>query len=82
LNILIFPTCIFSSHSSITIGFKEHQFVAMERGQLFGPTELVAQFGGLLGLFLGFSLMSVMELVYFCTIRLICDLKNALSERN
>jgi acid-sensing ion channel, other len=48
----------------------------MERAQLFGPTELVAQFGGLLGLFLGFSLMSVLELVYFCTIRLICDIKH------
>jgi acid-sensing ion channel, other len=55
--------------------------VAMERAQLYGPTELVAHFGGLLGLFLGFSLMSVLELVYFCTIRLIYDFKNVLFKK-
>jgi len=63
------------SISTFNVVFRENQFVAMERSELYGPTELLANFGGLLGLFLGFSLMSVLELVYFCTIRLLCSVR-------
>jgi len=59
----------------ISMTFRENQFVAMERNRLFGDTEFIANCGGLLGLFLGISFISILELVYFFTIRLICNLK-------
>jgi Amiloride-sensitive sodium channel len=40
-----------------------------ERTELYGRTEFLANCGGLLGLFLGVSVMSVLEIVYFCSIR-------------
>jgi acid-sensing ion channel, other len=61
--------------SGFMFSFKTSQFVALQRSQLYGPTEFLASCGGLLGLFLGFSFMSVVELIYFLTIRLICDLQ-------
>jgi Amiloride-sensitive sodium channel len=36
----------------------------------------LANCGGLLGLFLGVSVMSFLEIAYFCTIRLWCNLKS------
>jgi acid-sensing ion channel, other len=66
---------LFGSIASIDIGFRENQFVALKRSQLFGKTELLANCGGLLGLFLGFSIISIVEAFYFLTIRLITDFK-------
>jgi acid-sensing ion channel, other len=57
------------------IGFRENQFIALKRSQLFGKTELLAHCGGLLGLFLGFSFISILELIYFCTIRVFCNVR-------
>ncbi|KAH0954587.1 hypothetical protein HN011_002606 [Eciton burchellii] len=43
---------------------------------------LFASFGGLIGLFTGFSLMSIFEILYFFVIRLIIDVCNNLRKRN
>jgi Amiloride-sensitive sodium channel len=71
----------FFSSTSIDIGFRESQFVALKRTHLFGKTELLANCGGLLGLFLGFSIMSIVEVIYFFTIRLMTDIKTHFSTR-
>ncbi|RZB38942.1 ASC domain containing protein [Asbolus verrucosus] len=42
---------------------------------LYGPIDFVANFGGLLGLFTGFSILSLMEIVYFLTVRICCNIK-------
>jgi acid-sensing ion channel, other len=55
--------------------FRGNQFMALKRSKRYGFTEFVAQCGGLLGLFLGFSFLSMLEIIYFCTIRLICDIR-------
>ncbi|XP_063533447.1 pickpocket protein 28-like [Cydia strobilella] len=63
------------NYSRLEIYFKEPRFVSMRRSELFGLTDFLANCGGLLGLFLGFSFLSLAEIFYFCTFRLWCTLK-------
>jgi hypothetical protein len=73
---------IYFRYSAVMVNFKDNQFVALKRSQLFGKTEFLAHCGGLLGLFLGFSVISVLELVYFFTIRLFCNFKKQGTRKN
>lgn len=63
------------SYAYIMLFFKEDQFIALKRAELFGITDFIANCGGLLGLFMGVSLLSIVEIIYFCTIRWIYRLK-------
>lgn len=63
------------SYAYIMLFFKEDQFIALKRAELFGITDFIASCGGLLGLFMGVSLLSLVEIIYFCTIRWIYRLK-------
>ncbi|XP_005176878.1 pickpocket protein 28-like [Musca domestica] len=56
--------------SLVTIYFKDNQFITSRRSELYGVTELMANFGGVLGLFMGVSLLSVVEIMYHCSLRL------------
>lgn len=58
----------------MSISFKDNQFFASHRRELYGRTDFLANCGGLLGLFMGFSLLSIVEVVYYCTLRLACNL--------
>jgi Amiloride-sensitive sodium channel len=62
-------------YSRFTFYFKEKQFMASERTELYGTTDFLANCGGILGLCLGVSVISILEVVYFCTVRLCCNLK-------
>ena len=42
----------------------------LERGISMGPVEFVSSLGGLFGLFLGFSVISFLEIVYWATVRM------------
>ncbi|EAT48435.1 AAEL000552-PA, partial [Aedes aegypti] len=55
--------------SKLAIYFKEVQFITSKRSELFGLTDFVANCGGILGLCLGVSLFSLIELLYFCLAR-------------
>jgi len=61
--------------SRVSIFFKEAQFLTSRRSELYGTTDFLANCGGLLGLFMGVSTLSIVELVYFCTVRLISNLR-------
>ncbi|XP_029173329.1 pickpocket protein 28-like [Nylanderia fulva] len=50
--------------------FVDSQFTKYVKNELYGFTEFLSSTGGLLGLFLGFSFLSFMEIVYFATMRL------------
>lgn len=50
------------------------QFLTQERNELYGPTDFWASCGGLLGLFTGFSFMSGLEILYYLTLRFICNI--------
>lgn len=53
----------------VNLFFKTAAFYPMQRSELFSKTDLIASCGGILGLFMGFSLLSVIEIIYFCTVR-------------
>ncbi|XP_073943324.1 pickpocket protein 28-like [Choristoneura fumiferana] len=59
---------------------KEPRFVSMRRSELFGLTDFLANCGGLLGLFLGFSFLSLVEIFYFCTLRLGCTFRREIQK--
>ncbi|XP_048000716.1 pickpocket protein 28-like [Leguminivora glycinivorella] len=64
----------------IEMYFKDAQFVTMRRKELFGATDFLAECGGLGGVFLGFSFLSLVELIYFCTLRLFCKFSRQTNE--
>lgn len=59
----------------MSIFFKEKQFIASHRSELYGTTDFLANCGGLIGLFMGMSILSIVEMLYYCTLRLACKLK-------
>ncbi|KAJ8937721.1 hypothetical protein NQ314_011741 [Rhamnusium bicolor] len=59
----------------LNLFFKEQQFINSERNELFGQTDFLANCGGILGLFTGFSFLSIVEIVYFVSLRLMCNVK-------
>lgn len=59
----------------VSFFFKEQQFFVSERNELYGTVDLLDNCGGLLGLFVGFSLLSVIEIFYYLTLRLLCNIK-------
>ncbi|KAK4874758.1 hypothetical protein RN001_014118 [Aquatica leii] len=63
-------------YTKIQIFFKDLQFISSERNELYGLMDFLSSCGGLLGLFIGFSFISLIELMYFLTIRVICNYKN------
>ncbi|XP_011858109.1 PREDICTED: pickpocket protein 28-like [Vollenhovia emeryi] len=56
--------------------FVDSQFTKYVKNELFGFIEFLSSTGGLLGLFMGFSFLSFMEILYFSTMRLWCRLYN------
>ncbi|KAJ8923402.1 hypothetical protein NQ315_001960 [Exocentrus adspersus] len=61
--------------SRLTVFFKEQQFITSERNELYGLTDFLANCGGILGLFTGFSFLSIVEIFYFIYLRLVCNVK-------
>lgn len=66
----------------LSIYFKENQFITSRRSELYGSTDFLAAIGGLLGLFMGVSVLSIVEIIYFCTLRLCCNLRSRNGRRN
>ena len=58
---------------SLKIFFPENSAKAYQRDELYSPEDLIANIGGTLGLCLGFSLVSLVELFYFLTLRWIFE---------
>ncbi|KAF2896997.1 hypothetical protein ILUMI_09180, partial [Ignelater luminosus] len=55
--------------------FKEQQFFTSERHELYATVDFLDNCGGLLGIFIGFSLLSISEIFYFLTFRLFCNIR-------
>ncbi|XP_037296672.1 pickpocket protein 28-like [Manduca sexta] len=68
------------SFSKLEMYFKSPRFMSMRRSELFGLTDFIANCGGLLGLFLGFSFLSLAEIFYYMTLRLWCVFKSDLNK--
>ncbi|KAG4070425.1 hypothetical protein HA402_005657 [Bradysia odoriphaga] len=65
----------------LSIFFKENQFITSKRSELYGPTDFLANCGGLLGLFMGASFLSIVELLYFFSLRLCCNLRSRMHRK-
>jgi len=61
-----------SNISIVHVYFGQESTYARVRGQLYGITDLIANFGGLMGLCMGFSGLSLVELLYFFSMRVWC----------
>lgn len=69
----------------LKISFKNIQFTTSTRSGLYSSTDSIADCGGLLGkmiliqisagLSMGFSILSLIEIFYFITLRLVCKFK-------
>lgn len=72
-----YATCLYFSEkiSLLFLYFKDNDLITTKRSELYGTTDFLANVGGLLGLFMGVSTLSVAELIYFCTVGLISALR-------
>lgn len=57
-----------------TISLADYEYTAYKLSQSHEIAELLSNIGGFLGLFLGMSVLSVVETIYFFTLRFIDDL--------
>ncbi|XP_055382439.1 pickpocket protein 28-like [Condylostylus longicornis] len=63
------------ARSIMNVYFAKNQFLSAKRSELYGIADLVANIGGLFGLFMGVSILSLVEIIYFCTLRLCVNMK-------
>ncbi|XP_055321190.1 pickpocket protein 28-like [Sitodiplosis mosellana] len=59
-----------STFSRLVIFFKEEMFIPMKRTEFYSLSSFLASSGGLFGLFLGASLLSFIELIYYFSFRI------------
>ena len=60
--------------SKLSIFFKDGKVATKESLKFYGFNDFVADSGGLLGLFMGISFLSIIEIIYYFSLRLICNL--------
>lgn len=60
------------TYRDLEIEFVSLPMVRYKREVIFGWVDLLVAFGGIAGLFLGFSLLSGVEILYYFTIRACC----------
>ncbi|XP_063708889.1 pickpocket protein 11-like [Culicoides brevitarsis] len=60
----------FYNSMNIEIFFQDSMFMAMRRHLSYSFADFLSQIGGILGCFLGISIFSLIELVYFCTVQM------------
>lgn len=61
--------------SYVAIYFRESQFINSKREELYGWRDFIANIGGLMGLFMGVSVISLAEIIYHLTLRFIINLR-------
>ncbi|KAJ3664702.1 hypothetical protein Zmor_000250 [Zophobas morio] len=61
-------------NTQVIMLYKDTEFLALERQELFGDSNFWASCGGLLGLFTGFSVVSFVEIIYYLILKLIYNL--------
>lgn len=59
----------------VLLYYKSFQFIPMKRTELYTDLDFISNCGGLLSLFIGTSLLSIVEVIYFFTIRLLDNFK-------
>ncbi|XP_031633801.1 pickpocket protein 28-like [Contarinia nasturtii] len=62
-------------YTRVFISFKDEQFFSSRRAEVYTKIDFIANCGGILGLFMGVSILSIVEVFYFSTLRLGCSLR-------
>lgn len=65
----------FNIQNVLKLLFKKDNFIMINRSETNTMSEFISSCGGLLGLFMGVSVLSIVELIYFLTLRLCCKLR-------
>lgn len=60
--------------SDVTVRFSSSEFLPKRRQESYSNLEFLSAIGGTLGLFFGASVMSLIELVYYFTVKLCLNL--------
>ncbi|XP_015113637.1 uncharacterized protein LOC107038849 [Diachasma alloeum] len=71
-----------SSENVTSISVKHWPLVGYKRKVIFGLLELLVSFGGIMGLFLGYSVLTTVEFIYYFTLRPYCGAIISEEERN
>ncbi|EDW81987.1 uncharacterized protein Dwil_GK25370 [Drosophila willistoni] len=66
------PYTKISELSMLHFYYVSNTFRSTTKSEMFGFTEFLSNTGGLLGLFMGFSIFSIIEIVYYITVRPYC----------
>lgn len=66
----LFSSIFSSTFSRVVISFTEEQFIPQKRSESQSLIDILANAGGLFGLFMGASLLSFAELAYYLTLRI------------
>lgn len=54
----------------IEVYYEDSKFLAMRRHLTYTFVDFLSQIGGILGCFLGMSILSIIEILYFCTVQM------------
>lgn len=65
----------YNTYSVSRISFKEEDFIIVVRSETNTMSDFISSCGGLFGLFMGASVLSIVEMVYYFTLRLYFKLK-------
>lgn len=84
INSILFCFYFFSVilPSRASVFYQKDYFTASLRSELYGRTDFIANCGGLIGLCIGASILSIIEVLYFCTIRIFLGLKYKKPDNN
>jgi acid-sensing ion channel, other len=69
-----------SSIVAVSVILEESTFMHMKRIELYSWRDFIANCGGLLGLFLGISLVSIIEIFYYLTLRIWVNFREPLKQ--
>ncbi|XP_021941869.1 sodium channel protein Nach-like isoform X2 [Zootermopsis nevadensis] len=69
-----FKEVLITNHSILHVYFKDLSVLRFRRDVIYSWNDLLASFGGIVGLTLGSSLLSFVEILYFFTVRPACTL--------
>lgn len=64
------------------VSFDDNQYISLRRSELYTSVDLIAACGGILGLFMGISFLSIVEIVYSATLRAYFDLSRRSPKKN
>lgn len=64
----------FLKSNFLQVFFRNSKVVPLKRISTYGWSDFIANCGGLMGLFMGVSILSIVEILYFCIVSIFCKI--------